>query len=280
MRLGVHIRIAQGLLKALDRAVELGCESAQLFSGNPNSWATKPLDTDSAAAFKSRCEELDIRPIVLHTPYLVNLASPEDDTWTKSRVSLADAVTRAPYMGASYIVTHIGSHKGAGHEHGVARICEAVSFALEADPHPTIALELGAGAGNSIGSRFEHLADILTGLSSNPHLDRVGICIDTAHLYGAGYDISTAEGVLAMFDDLKKYVGMDRLKVVHLNDTLMDLASHRDRHHHIGQGNVGTEGFRTIVNYPGTENLPGIIETPGETIDFDHQNLAVLRSLR
>lgn len=276
MRLGVHIRIANGLLKALNRALELGCESAQLFSGNPNSWAIKPLDHAAAEAFSTRCNELDISPVVLHTPYLVNLASPIGFTWRKSITSLADAVTRAPYLGAQYIVTHIGSHKGIGYEFGVKRIAEAVKEALDADPSPTIALELGAGSGNSIGSRFEHIADILELLHGH---ERVGICIDTAHLYGSGYDISTQAGALNMFDDLKKYVGFERLKVVHLNDTLMALGSHRDRHHHIAQGNVGSEGFRTILTYPGTQDLPGIIETPGETIEFDRNNLEMLRSL-
>lgn len=276
MRLGVHIRIANGLLKALDRALELGCESAQLFSGNPNSWATKPLDQTSAEAFTNRCAELDIHPIVLHTPYLVNLASPIGFTWHKSVASLADAVSRAPYLGAQFIVTHIGSHKGWGYEPGVKRIAEAVKQALDADPQPTIALELGAGSGNSIGSRFEHIADILELLNNH---ERVGICIDTAHLYGSGYDISTSAGAGAMFEDLEKYVGFDKLKVVHLNDTLMGLGSHRDRHHHIAQGNVGAEGFRTILTHPNTQNLPGIIETPGETIEFDRDNLEMLRKL-
>ncbi|MCL5105514.1 MAG: deoxyribonuclease IV [Armatimonadetes bacterium] len=278
MRLGVHIRIAGGLIKALDRAVDLGCETVQLFSGNPNSWVRKPLDLVAADLFASKAAELDIRPIILHTPYLVNLASPDDATWEHSRVALADAVSRAPYLGATLIVTHIGSHKGAGYDLGVSRIAESVRFALEADPRPMIALELGAGAGNTIGSRFEHLADILERLPNAA--DRVSICIDTAHLYGSGYDISTAEGVHAMFAELDRHVGLDKLRVVHLNDTLKDLGSHHDRHHHIGKGNIGEEGFRAIINYPRLEDLPGIIETPGETIELDRENLRVLRGLR
>ncbi|MHB9037649.1 MAG: deoxyribonuclease IV, partial [Armatimonadota bacterium] len=196
MRLGVHIRIAGGLVKALDRALDLGCETAQLFSGNPNGWARMPLDPNVAAKFRARTAELDIRPIILHTPYLLNLAAPDDEIWQKSKAALADAVERAPMLGADYIVTHIGSHKGSGYETGVTRICEAVRFALDADPHATIALELGAGAGNSIGSKFEHIADIMNGLPDI--IDRVGICIDTAHLWGSGYDISTEAGVLSM----------------------------------------------------------------------------------
>lgn len=266
-------------MRALDRAMKLECEAVQLFSGNPNAWARAPLDPDAAAMFRARTAELDIHPIVLHTPYLVNLAAPDEDIWGKSRVVLADAVQRAPLLGAQYIVTHIGSHKGEGYEDGVRRIGEAVRYALYAAEGPVVALEMGSGSGNSIGSRFEEMGDILRELSDVG--DRVGICIDTAHLWGAGYDISTAEGVNAMFELLKRHVGFDRLKVVHLNDTQMTLDSRRDRHYHIGKGHVGLEGFRAILNYPGTQHLPGIIETPAEDdLAPDIENLATLRSLQ
>jgi deoxyribonuclease IV len=265
-------------MKALARARELGCEAVQLFSGNPNGWAVSPLDPEIAATFSALAAECDIRPIVLHTPYLLNLASPDDVIWAKSVGALAHAVGRAGMLGAEYVVTHIGSHKGAGYEYGIGRIQAAVRAAVEAGG-ATVALELGSGAGNSIGSRFEHIADILAGLADVE--ERVGICIDTAHLYGSGYDISTAHGVEAMMDDLKRFVGIEKLKVVHLNDTLMALGSHADRHHHVGKGNVGVEGFRALVNYPGTEDLPGIIETPGDgKIDLDGENLGALRGLR
>lgn len=279
MRLGVHVRIGGGLLKSLERAEELGCQAVQLFSGNPNAWARKPLDLEIAAGFAAKAAALDIHPIVLHTPYLLNLASPDDVIWTKSRDALADAVGRAPAMGASIIVTHIGSRRGEGYEAGVRRIAQATKFALEAAPEPVIALEMGSGSGDSIGSRFEQMADIMRELGDEG--DRVGVCLDTAHLWGAGYDISTAEGVEAVFDLLKQNVGFEKLKIIHLNDTEMALDSRRDRHFHIGKGQIGLEGFRAIINYPGTADLPGIIETPaGETLEPDHENLGVLRSLR
>ena len=277
MYLGVHIRIAGGLVKALDRAQYLGCEAVQLFSGNPNGWARTLLPQDVADKFRARTTELDIHPIILHTPYLLNLASPDDVIWTKSKSALADAVEKAPMLGAGYIVTHIGSHKGMGYKNGVKRIADAVRLALDADPYPTIALELGAGAGNSIGSRFEQIADIMEHLSDI--IDRVGICIDTAHLWGSGYDISTEDGVSNMFDQLDHYVGMDKLKVVHLNDTQKDLASHADRHYHIGHGQIGLDGFRAILQHPATRDLPGIIETPDD-IEWDKRNLTALRKLQ
>lgn len=290
MRLGVHVRIGGGLLKSLDRAEQLGCEAVQLFSGNPNAWARKPLDHVAAQSFRTRAAELDIHPIILHTPYLLNLASPDQTIWTNSIMALTDAVRRAPYLGASIIVTHIGSHKGEGYDAGIRRVQDAVRNALDVDRagsvpepptpvvEPVIALELGSGSGNSIGSSFEQIADIMVGLADVS--ERVGICIDTAHLWGAGYDISTDAGVNDMFDTLKRCVGFDKLKIIHLNDTQMALNSRRDRHYHIGKGCVGVEGFRAILNYPGTEDLPGIIETPAaDDLTLDVMNLATLRDL-
>lgn len=277
MRFGVHIRIAQGLEKALDRAEALGCESVQVFSGNPNAWSRKPLDPEAAAVFVARWAELDIRPIVLHTPYLVNLASPDDGIWVKSTQALADAVVRAHLLNASYVVTHIGSHKGAGYAEGVARVCAAVRTALEAAPEPVVALELGSGAGHAVGSRFEEIADIIEGI---PDIQsRVGICIDAAHLWGAGYNISTPKGVEHMFGELARCAGLDKLQVIHLNDTLVELGCHRDRHHHIGRGRIGLDGFRALVNHPAAAGLPGIIETPDHSMERDAENLAALRAL-
>ncbi len=268
----------KGLLASLDRAQALECEAAQLFSGNPNAWARKPLDPQIGRQFAEKAAALDIHPLILHTPYLVNLASPDDDIWRKSTQALADAVCRADLLSAEYVVTHIGSHRGAGRRAGIERICEAVKMALDAGERAAVALELGSGAGNSIGSTFEDIADILECLPGA--VDRVGICIDTAHLWAAGYSISDQEGVSRMFDELNSRVGFNKLKVVHLNDTLKELGSHIDRHHHIGKGQIGFEGFRAILNYPGTDSLPGIIETPGEILDLDRENLAVLRSLQ
>ncbi len=278
MRFGVHVRIGGGLLKSLDRAQALGCEAVQLFSGNPNAWTTRPVDAQAASEFADRVQELDIRPVILHTPYLLNLASPDDAIWSKSVDALAYAVTKAPLLGASIIVTHIGSHKGSGYEAGVARIASAVDSALQANSRPIIALEMGSGSGLTIGGEFEHIEDILEKMGDS-HC-RVGLCIDTAHLWGSGYDISTADGVNQMFGLVKKHIGFEKLKVIHLNDTEVELGSKRDRHFHIGKGRVTLEGFRAIINYPGTDDLPGIIETPaGQAFAEDYENLATLRSL-
>lgn len=277
MRLGIHIRTAGGLVRALDRAGELGCEAVQLFSGNPNGWARRPVDREQAALFRGRAAELGISPVILHTPYLLNLASPDEDIWHKSVDALSDAVARAPLLGSDRVVTHIGSHRGSGLEAGVRRVCEAVRMALDAAEGVWIALELGAGSGESIGSRFEHIADIFGCLGSAA--GRVGICIDTAHLWGSGYDISTAEGVGEVFERIERCPGLNRLLVIHLNDTPVALGARVDRHQHIGKGSIGTEGFRAILADARTADLPGIIETPGESIEMDRENLTVLRRL-
>jgi len=278
MRFGIHIRTADGLVKALDYARKLRCQAVQLFSGNPSAWRIKPLDPDAAQEFAGLTAEWDMRPVVAHTPYLLNLASPDDDIWRKSTDALSEAVRRAQLLGASCVVTHIGSHRGSGYQAGVERICAAVEKALAVESDVTIALELGAGAGNSIGSRFEHTADILDCISRGR--DRVGICIDTAHLWAAGYDVSTKPGVDAMFESLEQCVGFDRLKVVHLNDTQKDIGSHADRHYHIGKGQIGLQGFEAVVNRPELAGLPGIIETPADNERADRGNLTVLRKLQ
>lgn len=267
------------MLKSLERAQSLGCETVQLFSGNPNAWTTRPVDPHAAAEFSTKIRELGIHPVILHTPYLLNLASPDVAIWSKSVDALAYAVAKAPLLGASIIVTHIGSHKGSGYEAGVTRIASAVKQALQADSRPLIALEMGSGSGLTIGGKFEHIADILEATGdSHP---RVGLCIDTAHLWGSGYDISTTGGVNEMFSLINKHIGFDKLKVIHLNDTEVELGSKRDRHFHIGKGRVTLEGFQAILNYPGTGDLPGIIETPaGQAFAEDYENLATLRSLQ
>lgn len=279
MRLGVHLRIGGGLLKSLERARALGCEAVQMFSGNPNAWTMRPVDPQAAAEFAGKVRDLDIHPVILHTPYLLNLASPDDAIWSKSIKALTYAVAKAPKLGASIIVTHIGSHRGSGYEAGVSRIASAVEFALQADSRPLIALEMGSGSGLTIGGEFEHIADILEAMGDSH--SRVGLCIDTAHLWGSGYDISTADGVNEMFGLINKRIGFDKLKLIHLNDTEVELGSKRDRHYHIGKGQVTLDGFRAIINYPGASDLPGIIETPaGQAFEEDYENLAALRSLR
>jgi len=277
MRLGVHIRIDKGLLSGLQSAQALGCETIQLFSSNPNSWARRPLDPENASAFAEKARVLEICPIILHTPYLCNLASPDDKIWTKSRDALMDAVMRAGMLGADRVVTHIGSHKGAGANFGFERVAAAVDEVISQGTDVMIVLELGAGSGDAVGSSFEEVAEIIDRMK---HDRLVGIAIDTAHLYAAGYDVSNESGVNSVFEQIERLIGLERLKVIHLNDTRVTLGSRRDRHYHIGLGNIGVEGFKAILAHPATKELPGIIETPAEGFEWDLLNLGVLKQLR
>ncbi len=279
MRVGVHTKIAKGLASAISTAEGIGCEALQIFSSNPNSWQVSVLDPKTVDIFRSGVTRLGLSPVVLHTPYLLNLASPKDDTWRLSRTALANALDRAKALGGDYIVTHIGSHSGSGFDAGADRVRDAVGYALDAsDSRAMVLLEAGSGAGNTIGSTVEQLAAILDRITTNP--ERVGICLDTAHLWGAGYDISTPEGVERLLSQVDRLIGLSRLKVFHLNDTQKPLDSKADRHWHLGLGNIGLDGFRAIVNYPGLADIGGILETPESEQGYDFENLERLKGLR
>jgi deoxyribonuclease-4 len=279
MRVGVHTRIARGLDSAIQRAEEIGCEAIQIFSSNPNAWKISELSVAVAESFKSGVARLGLSPVVLHTPYLLNLASPKQDTWIASRSALASALDRAKLVGGDYVVTHIGSHGGSGYEFGADRVAEAVTHALHgSDSEAMVLLEAGSGSGNTIGSTLDELAGILQRLPALT--DRVGVCLDTAHLWGAGYDVSTGEKVDALIREFDTLIGIERLKLVHLNDTLKELGSRVDRHWHIGMGKIGPEGFRAIVNHPALRNIGGILETPESEMGRDEENLTRLKSLR
>lgn len=279
MRLGLHIRVAKGLLDGLAQAERLGCETVQFFSSNPNSWRTGTLDPEAAAAFKIRAAELDIRPIILHTPYLVNLASPNTDFWQKTVGLLVYALSRAALLGADYVVTHVGSHKGTSYEEGVQRICLAAKQALkQSDSSAMLLLEAGSGAGDTIGSKFNELADIFSCIPTN--LPPLGVALDTAHMWAAGYDVSSKEKLAEVLSDFERLVGLSRLKLLHLNDSRQTLGSRVDRHWHIGEGHIGLTGFEAIVNHPALTDLPGIAETPGHELEQDWRNLGTLKDLR
>jgi deoxyribonuclease IV len=277
MRIGIHISISEGLENTARRAAEIGCETIQIFAANPSAWHSRDIDPNTADLFRGLASDLDLRPVVVHTPYLLNLASPDPNNYGKSAAALADSLRRATLLGAQYVVTHIGSRRGESLEPAVSRICEAISEALDRIAgNVVILLENSAGAGESVGSRFEELRTILDCLEEQH--DRLGICLDTAHLWGAGYDISlakTADHVIAEFDAT---VGIDRLMLLHLNDTCVPLGSHRDRHANIGTGNIGEAGFAALLHHPALMDLPGIIETPPRADNL--RDIDVLKRLR
>jgi len=280
--LGAHVSIAGGLRHAPGRGRELGCRTIQIFTKNAAQWRTPPLDPDDVAAFRNNRYAEGIDPVVAHDSYLINLASPDPELLERSRRAFREEMERAAALDIPYLVFHPGAHRGtrddAGDEaRGLATVAESLDrLHEEADaPGLTVCLEITAGQGTSLGHRFEHLARIMEQARCG---GRLGVCFDTCHAFAAGYDIRTEasyEAVLAEFDLL---IGLDRLKVVHLNDAKSELGSRVDRHEHIGRGNLGLAPFRCLVNDPRLRGVPLILETP-EGGEWHRRNLQKLHDL-
>lgn len=278
MRIGMHSRLGGGIDKSLRLAAENGCEAVQIFASNPNAWKSSALTSERVEIFRTMTEEFDLRPSVIHTPYLLNLASPDEDIYQKSIHALGDAMHRADQLGAAYVVTHIGSHKGTGFEAGRKRILDAVSGVLgSAEGTTVLLLENSSGAGDSIGSCIEDLGCLMRDLTQFGQ--QIGVCLDTAHLWGAGYDVSNSRSIDSVVDEFARNVGLEKLRLLHLNDTKVELGSKKDRHANIGTGHIGEQGFRHIVNHPDLSSLTGIVETPGKEEGEIH-DVMILKGLR
>jgi deoxyribonuclease-4 len=260
--LGFHVSISESLTLAFDRALEAGCTTFQIFTRNPQRWAFKPLGEESVSNFLRKRSETDFEYIVAHMPYLPNLASPDKTIMKKSRLSLKEEVMRCDRLQINYIVAHLGSHHEKGTMVGVRNIASACNEALQASTGKSIILlENTAGQSNSVGARFEELRMILDIVERR---ERVGVCFDTCHAFAAGFDLSSKSGVastISLFDEL---VGLEELKVVHLNDSKGALGSGLDRHEHLGHGKIGREGFRAFLHSRRVTEVPLIMETPHE----------------
>lgn len=269
MRIGLHVSIAGKIYEAADRARELGCNTMQIFSRNPRGWQAMALNDADAAEFKKRRLKKDIAPLLVHIPYIINLASPDDGLYKKSIDAYIGDIRRADSLNAEFFITHLGSHLGSGEEEGIKRFKDALNIVIEkAEPKTTILLETTAGSGSSLGYKFEHIADMIKGVRRG---EKIGVCLDTQHIYAAGYDIvSDLDGVIKKFDAI---IGLSRLKAIHLNDSKSPLGSRVDRHEHIGKGEIGLEAFRKILNHPKLKTLPFIMETPKKSPKDDINNM-------
>ena len=279
MRLGAHESIAGGVHRAIERAQSVGCDAVQLFVKANRVWAAKPLTEESIAQFKGRAAGTGISPQVGHASYLLNVASPDETLWAKSRETLLVELQRCEALGLSGLVLHPGSHRGAGEQAGLERIARAVGevHAATSGFRAQVLLETTSGGGAMVGYTFEHLAWLI---DHTPQGGRLGVCLDTCHIFSAGYELRTPDGYAATIEAFDRVIGLDRLKVVHLNDTKGELGSHRDRHEHIGKGQIGLAGFRQVLNDPRLSALPGLLETPkDDDLREDRENLATLRSL-
>lgn len=277
-RIGAHTSISGGLHLALVRALALGCQTVQLFLKNARLWASKLPKEEEVEAFERLSEGL--WPVVAHSSYLINLASPDDRLYEKSLKTFIEEVKVAEKLGVTYYVLHPGSHMGAGEKEGIYRVARALNLALYEVPRVEILLETASGSKHVIGSRFEHLAAVVEMMEED---NRVGICLDTCHLWASGYDIKTPEGYERTFEELQSLIGLAKVKLIHANDSKAPLGGGVDRHEHIGLGHIGVEGFRLLLKDKRLKGLPLIIETPKgispEGEDWDVVNISVLRRL-
>jgi deoxyribonuclease-4 len=278
--LGAHVSTAGGVPRAPGRAREIESACLQLFTKQPNRWAEPELGAEVLAAFRREARTHEIRLAGSHDSYLINLASPREDLWERSLRSFIAEVERSVALELDFVVTHPGNATDGDLESGIARNAEGVVRALEAVPGRTrVLLELTAGGGTTVGGSFEHLAAILARVPA-PHQNRLGVCFDTCHAYSAGYDlVGDYDGVWLAFQDT---LGVERLGLFHLNDSRNPFASRKDRHEHLGQGSLGPEPFRRIVQDERFRHVAKILETPKEPdpVGNDLKNLGFLRNFR
>jgi len=277
--LGAHMSIAGGLHKAVERGRVAGCGVLQVFTQNSNQWRGKRITDSDAALFREAWEESGMRDIVSHDIYLINLAAAPGEVREKSMAGFLEEMERCARLGIDTIVMHPGSHLGEGEETGISRIVEAFDTLFEQarDFTGTVLLETTAGQGTNIGYRFEHLREIRV---RSAFTDRFGICFDTCHTFAAGYDITTREGYVRVFEEFDRVLGLENLRVFHFNDSKKGLNCRVDRHEHIGRGAMGLEGFRFLMNDERFRGIPKILETPkGDNDEMDAINLKTLRDL-
>ncbi len=275
--LGAHVSIAGGLHKAPARGVAIGCDAIQIFSKNQVQWKAPPLTEAEIAAFQEEFTRSGLACVVVHDSYLINLASPDETTRGRSFEGLVGELVRAEQIGAPYLVMHPGAHMGDGEEVGLRRIAQGVSAAIETSgtEHVMVLYETTAGQGSVLGYTFDQLASLLEMTSPG---SRVGVCLDSCHVFAAGCELRSAEGLNATLEAFQSAIGLERLRVVHLNDSRRALGSRIDRHEHIGKGEIGLEGFRLLLRDQRLRHLPMLLETPGGEEEFAN-NLKTLRGL-
>jgi deoxyribonuclease IV len=272
--------IAGGLHLALERGAALGCFAVQIFVKNQRQWAARPLGDDEARAFRAARRSTGVRAVFAHASYLINLASPDPIAWERAVSFFTDELERAEALGLACVAIHPGSHLGTGVETGLDRVATAVREVLRRTRgyRVRVALENTAGGGGSVGRTFGELGALLRRLQG---ARRVGVCLDTCHLFAAGYDIRSPAGYHAAMDECAREVGMSRVLAFHLNDARAPLGSGLDRHEHIGRGHLGLPAFRLLLNDPRFATVPKVLETPKDPEpEADLRNLATLRGLR
>jgi len=278
MKIGAHVRTAGGVDKAIDRAQEIGAETIQIFSGAPQAWRRKDYRPEEVEAYRARVAETAIEPAFLHGVYLANLATDKQEHLAKSLDALVHDMNVCHLLGASGVIFHLGSHRGAGFDQVFPQVAESVRKVVDATPEDTwLILENSAGMGGTVGSRFQELGSIIREAGS----PRVKVCLDTQHMFAAGYDVKTKDGLEAAMSEFDAEVGLDPLVAVHANDSKCPLAGGVDRHENIGEGHIGLDGLLNVMSHPAFRELPFLLEVPGfDNQGPDRRNVEILKALR
>ncbi len=278
MRFGFHIWIGEGFSKVPELARKRRARTIQFFSCNPRTWALSLIPEEEVKKFREGVEALDIKPLFLHMPYLPNLVSSKEDFYIKSIDALSKELERAEILGAQFLITHMGSRREASEEESIERLIKAINYSLDRVRNKvTVVVENTAGQGTQIGYKFSQIKTVIDGVENR---ERIGVCLDTAHAFQSGYDLSQRDGLERTLEEFERLIGLDKLKLFHLNDSKTPLGSRVDRHWHIGEGYIGSEGFKNIVNHPKLFHFPGIMETPHKREEEDDiRNMSKIESL-
>ncbi len=275
-RLGFHLSAAGGVHNAIDEAAELGINALQIFTKNSNRWIAPPLKDSDIQLFKEKWKTVNDLSITSHTGYLINLAG-EGESLEKSVILMKDEIIRAHQLGVKYLVLHPGNHKERGVEEGIRSAAENLDKIFSEDETDVIVLlETTAGQGSSVGHRFEHIRDII---SASRFGERLGVCLDTCHIFAAGYDISTEDGYLSTMEEFNRIIGFEKLRLIHFNDSKKGIGSKVDRHEHIGLGLIGSFGLSLLLNDKRFDKIDFIMETPVDDVRNDKDNLEAVKAM-
>jgi len=276
-RLGAHVSISGGVEKAIQRQKDIHGSCGQIFAGSPRTWSVSTYTDEEGKTFRDLQKKEGQTPYTIHSTYLVNLATPKDDLFQKSINCLQKELNAADKLGVDYVVFHPGAHTGSGRQNGIQRIAEGIDK-LTIPENVTLLLENTAGKGTTLGKTIGELRQIID-KAHGTDKDRLGICIDTCHAHAAGYELKDKEGFKDFVQEIKEDIGIDNLKLLHLNDSKDEKGSEKDNHEHIGQGNIGDEGFTNIVNEPSFKHIPMVLETPVTKQKGYKENITHLKTL-
>mgnify|MGYP005835232643 CR=1 FL=1 len=279
MKIGCHVSIQDGIENCFSRAAQLNCETLQIFTQNQRQWIAREYTEPTIAAFqRSRSTEgFAGVPILAHASYLINLCAPDEEKLQRSRLAFLQELHRCDRLGIDYLIIHPGAHGGKGMSWGITKIAETLNWALKQyRPAVKILLETIAGQGTGVGSRFEELRQIMDAVNESGHL---GVCLDTCHIFAAGYSIKNDKEWEKVLRSLERNLGLQRVRAIHLNDSLYECGSRKDRHAAIGHGQIGLQSFRFLMNFSAFAGTAGVLEVPGGDVAFQ-QGIALLKSLR